>query len=100
LTRASRRVGGVFSVPLSFGLPRPEFLRHAARWSPDFPPLLPPKLRERRPPVLPESRSVYQLTTTSGTYDPSDVREPAVGPSLTTPYVTKSDAPAAGRTRA
>jgi hypothetical protein len=32
--------GGLFSVPLSFGLPRPEFLRHAARGSPDFPPSL------------------------------------------------------------
>jgi len=37
---AARRRGGIFSVPLSFKLPRPGVTRRTALWSSDFPPRL------------------------------------------------------------
>ena len=51
--RVSAKSGGMFSVPLSFGLPRPGVTRRTALRSSDFPPASAPALARQAPKGLP-----------------------------------------------
>jgi hypothetical protein len=64
--RRGESKGGIFSVPLSVGLPRPGITRHTAQWSSDFP--LPRALRpaEARIPKGPSEGGGYARQRSSG----------------------------------
>ena len=49
-------IGGMFSVPLSVGFPRPAVNRHPALRCPDFPPASDPKAPDRRSPDPPRQK--------------------------------------------